>query len=168
MGHVYKIVMRFREPFWENRQIVGSYGDFSFALCLDAAFPTWWTQQPLQESVLTGWAGGPHAEVLQGCTRETILEKAIESLSQTFHLTENELRAQFLDWNLHDWNADVFARGAYSYPRLGGIDAARCLAEPVDSTLFFAGEATDWRGYSGTVHGALESGVRACREILGS
>jgi monoamine oxidase len=40
------------------------------------------------------------------------------------------------------------------------------LAEPIEETLFFAGEATDFRGYSGTVHGALESGFRVAREII--
>jgi monoamine oxidase len=40
------------------------------------------------------------------------------------------------------------------------------LAAPLEDTLYFAGEATDTAGYRGTVHGALESGLRAAEEIL--
>jgi monoamine oxidase len=40
------------------------------------------------------------------------------------------------------------------------------LAAPVNNTLFFAGEATDLTGYTGTVHGAIASGRRAAQEIL--
>ncbi|MBV8342161.1 MAG: FAD-dependent oxidoreductase, partial [Gammaproteobacteria bacterium] len=35
-------------------------------------------------------------------------------------------------------------------------------------TLFFAGEAADTDGESGTVTGALQSGVRAAREVTAS
>jgi len=40
------------------------------------------------------------------------------------------------------------------------------LAEPVVDTLFFAGEATNAQGHSGTVHGALATGIRAAREVI--
>jgi monoamine oxidase len=38
------------------------------------------------------------------------------------------------------------------------------LAEPVDASLYFAGEATD-DNHSATVFGALDSGLRAAGEI---
>lgn len=43
--------------------------------------------------------------------------------------------------------------------------AQRDLARPV-GPLHFAGEASHFLGACGTVHGALETGVRAAREIL--
>jgi monoamine oxidase len=39
------------------------------------------------------------------------------------------------------------------------------LAQPIEDTLFFAGEATDAEE-EGTVTGALQSGVRAAGEVL--
>ena len=39
------------------------------------------------------------------------------------------------------------------------------LAAPLDETLYFAGEATDI-DESGTVGGALASGIRAAKEII--
>jgi len=65
----------------------------------------------------------------------------------------------------HNWSNDPFARGAYSYPKVGGLEAARALAEPVGDTIFFAGEATDFQGASGTVHAALKSGTTTARKI---
>jgi monoamine oxidase len=67
---------------------------------------------------------------------------------------------------MHDWVDDPFSRGAYSYPLVGGSDAAKILARPIQGTLFFAGEAMDSEMRSGTVHGAIGSGRRAARGVL--
>jgi len=64
------------------------------------------------------------------------------------------------------WADDPFARGAYSYAKAGHRTAGRLLAAPIAGTLFLSGEATDVEGWSGTVHGALESGARAARDVL--
>ena len=66
----------------------------------------------------------------------------------------------------HDWINDPFARGVYSYQMVGGDDASRDLARPIDGTLFFAGEAADIAGSTGTVHGAIASGSRAAAQVL--
>ena len=67
---------------------------------------------------------------------------------------------------VHDWGRDPFARGAYSYITVGGGEARLALAQPVEDTLFFGGEATANDGQGGTVNGALETGERAGREAL--
>ena len=67
----------------------------------------------------------------------------------------------------HDWQNDPFARGAYSYAAVGGSEAGATLAAPVEATVFFAGEATEVDGQNGTVHGAIASGQRAARQLLG-
>ncbi|HET6491911.1 MAG TPA: FAD-dependent oxidoreductase, partial [Burkholderiales bacterium] len=68
---------------------------------------------------------------------------------------------------LHDWQHDLFARGAYSYVTVGGDHARETLAANLKDTLYFAGEATDLEGEAGTVAGALQSGRRAAREAMG-
>jgi monoamine oxidase len=65
----------------------------------------------------------------------------------------------------HDWTRDPHARGAYSYVGVGGINAAKRLSQPLRGTLFFAGEATE-SANSGTVEGALASGMRAFRQVV--
>ena len=66
----------------------------------------------------------------------------------------------------YDWAADPLARGAYSYVIAGGTGARKALATPVKNTLFFAGEAADTQGEWGTVAGALQSGMRAARQVI--
>ncbi|HWB61002.1 MAG TPA: NAD(P)/FAD-dependent oxidoreductase [Chthoniobacteraceae bacterium] len=160
MGKVVKVILRFKERFWER------HGHFAFAMALDAPFQTWWTQEPAVSDFLTGWAGGPAADRLAGLTRETLLERALESLALVFGEAKEKLRGLMEDFFFHDWNEDPFSRGAYSYQGIGGLEAARVLGSPVEDTLFFAGEATDFEGASGTVHAALESGRRAAREVI--
>ncbi|MNC97562.1 Flavin containing amine oxidoreductase [compost metagenome] len=50
--------------------------------------------------------------------------------------------------------------------RAGGEGAREKLRKPIGKTLYFAGEATD-ADEAGTVAGALRSGWRAAKEILG-
>jgi len=44
--------------------------------------------------------------------------------------------------------------------RTKGLPAAEALRNPVENTIYFAGEALAG-GHMGTVHGAIESGIRA-------
>jgi monoamine oxidase len=69
---------------------------------------------------------------------------------------------------VHDWQSDPYARGAYSYVTVGGMGARKALAASLQDTLYFAGEAADYEGETGTVAGALQSGMRAAREIIGA
>ena len=68
-------------------------------------------------------------------------------------------------WAFHDWQADPFSRGAYSYVLVGGVPAQEMLGRPIAGTLFLAGEATDSE-QTGTVSGAIASGQRAAGQAL--
>ena len=68
-----------------------------------------------------------------------------------------------------DWTKAPFIKGAYSYPIVGGgLIFRKELASPIDDRIFFAGEATHFKGHSGTVHGAIETGIRAIAEVEAS
>jgi monoamine oxidase len=45
------------------------------------------------------------------------------------------------------------------------VDASAQMTQPVEQTLFFAGEHTEVTGHWGTVHGALRSGMRAAEQL---
>ncbi len=172
-GQVFKIVLRFREAFWERaeflkerREQTGSNGrGLNFLHAHGAEVPTWWTSLPVRSPVLTGYVGGVAAEQLLAEDPPSRLERSLVALSDVLAVPRRDLE-ELLDASAsHDWRADLFARGAYSYIGVGGNGAPRALGRPVDGTLFFAGEATDG-AQIGTVSGALASGRRAAREVL--
>ncbi len=162
MGKVIRTTLRFRERFWADTKLA----DMSFLFSDDDTFPTWWTLVPRQNPVLTGWAPAACAERFAHKTSEFMIQQALETIARLLHWDGEETARLLEKAYVHDWQADSFARGAYSYVKVGGESAPRALAEPLEETLFFAGEATDYTGYHGTVHGAIASGRRAAGEIL--
>jgi monoamine oxidase len=174
-GQVFKIVLRFREAFWERAEFLkerreqaggGSSGrGVHFLHAHGAEVPTWWTTLPVRSPVLVGYVGAVAAEQLLAEEPPSRLERSLVALSDVFAVPRRELEGLLDASASHDWRADPFARGAYSYIGVGGIGAPRALGRPVDGTLFFAGEATDG-AQIGTVSGALASGRRAAREVL--
>ena len=116
--------------------------------------------------ILTAWAGGPKAERLATLDESGLSERAVDSLARILSADRSVLERQVQGWLVHNWSLDPFARGAYTYAGIGGLEARRRLAVPVENTLYFAGEATDTEGHAATVHGALASGRRAVRQIL--
>lgn len=69
-------------------------------------------------------------------------------------------------FQLMDWSKMPFIRGSYSYPKVGGgLIFRKELAAALDDRIFFAGEATHFKGHSATVHGAIETGIRASEEV---
>ena len=172
MGHVARITLRFRERFWEDLDLPGDnagedLSQFGFIHYAEAPIPTWWTLLPVRASVMVGWVGGTNSEKFIGRSEEYVSDQALISLKQILGVTENRLRDLLVQSHTHDWNSDPFSRGAYAYLPVGGLEAQRILARPLDDTLFFAGEATS-TGHIGTVHGAIESGHRVANEILAS
>jgi monoamine oxidase len=117
----------------------------------------------VRSELIAAWAGGPKALALGHLSEAETIERALDGLGALFD--EPALaRAELEGAAVHDWNHDPFSRGAYSYVTVGGVGAREELAAPVDSTLFFAGEATSSDGQGGTVNGALETGERAACE----
>jgi monoamine oxidase len=169
MGSALRIVLTFTRPFWEELELPGmSKEDLSqlgFIHHAGAPLPTWWSTLPEREPILVGWTGGPKAERLLKLSEAELIELAIKSLSQIFGLEVSVLQTYLAKTYFHNWNDDPLTRGAYAYLPVGGIEYQLNLAKPVDDTLFFAGEAT-CVGHIGTVHGAIQSGQRAVREII--
>jgi monoamine oxidase len=163
MGPLMKVFLRFRSPFWEEREDTRRYGFFHAP---DLPIPTWWTLSPLRSRYLVGWAGGPEAEALSRLREDEVLRQAMEVLGRLFKLSRRALQEQVESWRVQDWQREPFTRGGYAVIPAGAVDAMEVLARPVLGTLFFAGEATHLEGEEGTVHGALATGLRAAREVL--
>ncbi len=170
MGKVIRVVLRFRERFWDaikpRRGNSASLSDMGFLFSQNDWFPTWWTTMPRKEPIITGWAPFRCAEKLSGKSHSFVIEQSLRALGEVLGTSFEEMQALLEEGYFHDWQADPFSRGAYSYGKVGANEAQQALIRPIENTLFFAGEATDISGHNGTVHGAIASGCRAATQIL--
>lgn len=164
-GDVMRVVLRFTHPWWEERT---DLVDAGFWLSQERYFPTWWTSLPVRTALLIGWSAGPHADELVGRSRVEVLRVALDDLARVSRMSVERLNQMLEAAYFHDWQADPFSRGAYSYVPAGAMKARESLAVPVAETLFFAGEATETTGHSATVHGAIASGKRAAEQVIRS
>ncbi len=170
MGSVVRVSLIFRSRVWCDEVAATDRGvlaeplkELSF-LFTETKTPTvWWTPHPSEAPMLTGWIGGPRAAI----PREALLDRCLNTLADIFSTSSQVLADELVSWHFHDWDADEFARGAYSYVPAGALTASREMAVPLDDTLYFAGEHTTVSGHWGTVHGALQSGAAAAGKILG-
>jgi len=170
MGKVIRVTLSFRQRFWDSLRPPDhpsrTLEAMSFLFSQDDFFPTWWTQMPNKVPLLTGWSPAHCAERVSGQGTPFTVHRSLETLSRLLRVSRVELETLLADAYVHDWQADPFSGGAYSYARVGQDLAQEELAAPVEKTLFFAGEAADISGHNGTVHGAIRSGRRAAAQLL--
>lgn len=160
-GNVIKILLLFDDCFWKNhptRQM-----GFLFS---DKEIPTWWTQYPQAIPLLTGWLAGPKAAALKGASEEELLQKAIVSLSEIFSISTAQLHQKLKTYYIANWVANPYCYGGYAYETVNGPAFCQILKEPVDNTLFFAGEALHEGPQIGTVEAALCSGKEAAAQLI--
>jgi monoamine oxidase len=171
VGHVLRVTLRLNEALWASDWFakharVDGIDALSFLHTADDDFPVWWTAYPMRASVIVGWRGGPGAQRLAQLSARDIEARALASLGRQLGVSISRIRRMVDGVWMHNWEHDPFARGAYSYQKVGGAGAPRALARPIHRTLFFAGEATSSEGSTGTVGGAIATGRRAAGQVL--
>lgn len=154
-GNVVKVIFVFQTRFWN---------DFGFVHALGQAIPTWWNHP--RAALLTGWAGGTQADLLLRRSPGELEDAGLRILGRIFSSRAAQLRSQLTAMHYCNWAGEPHIRGAYSSIPVNSLDLPPKLGAPVAETLFFAGEATVTDAQMGTVFGALDSGLRAAREIL--
>jgi monoamine oxidase len=163
MGPVIKLALCFSKPFWTGIDD-GRHRDVAFFHAPGAPFPTFWSTLPVRSSVLYAWSGGPNAARIVARTTDEVLRPALASVAQLFGKDRNYRRLlEGVYW--HDWQNDPYSCGAYGYAGVNGGAARKQLAEPVEQTVFFAGEAMD-EEESSSVGGALNTGRQAAERVL--
>lgn len=161
MGHAARVILQFRRDFAEH-----AAPRRAFIHNPSSLFETFWADDNEAFVQWTAWAGGPKAEELARESTEQRKRLALGSLGSLLGLPEATLEAALVcPVQHHDFSNDGHVRGAYSFCRPGGAQAARSLSAPIGGALFLAGEATD-HDYPGTVAGAIASGARAARQAL--
>ena len=81
-GNVVKVIFQFRERWWPP---------FGFMAAPDEVFPTWWTDPRLP--ILTGWAGGPKADLLLKYSSAQLKQFGLKTLALIFPEHAEEIPA---------------------------------------------------------------------------
>ncbi len=159
MGTLNKCFLRFPDVFWPT--------DVDWLEYIPNE-PGHWTEwvsfaNAADKPILLGFMAGNVGRQIESFTDQQIVASAMATLRKIFG---EDIPAP-TDYQITRWFSDPFAHGSYSFNPIGSNPKLRSeLAKPIDSKLYFAGEATE-EDYFGTAHGAYLSGIRAAREILG-
>lgn len=167
-GLVNKVVLRFEEAFWvvqtddedsddEGPDYIGrvskEHGVFYLFLSLVKC---------VGAPILVATVSGSFAEHIERISDEEVVSMVLDALQQMY---PNFERDKLLGHTVTRWRMDKYARGSYSFAKVGTTpDDYGRISEAVGS-LCFAGEATH-RKHPATAHGAFMSGVREAARII--
>lgn len=158
MGLVNKLYLEFPRVFWDaSIQVVG------YDSPRRGRWMSWYDYSAVTgAAILLGFCAPPAAAELEQLDDEALVADAMQTLRVIYGEDIPEPTA----WAATRWGQDPFARGAYSYLKVGAKSSQRkTLAKPIDGRLLLAGEHTD-RRYPSTTHGAWRSGAKAARQVL--
>jgi monoamine oxidase len=153
-----RIILKVRDKFWPDGATVlysgGDAGVFNIE------------QESNNTYILSSFVVGATAEKMNNRSETNIMNDIQADLSKLFG---NKAGNSIVDSRVVFWSEMPFIKGSYSYHKVGGSMSNRQeLSKSIDRKVFFAGEATNYTGNSGSVQGAIESANRVTDEVLGS
>jgi monoamine oxidase len=153
---VARIFLQTRTRFWESQGLSGT-------LLTDrpwSIFPR--TPDPAsRRGILESYSAGVEARRIAK-TQEGPLRLAVREAAAVFP----ELPDQFEGGAAKLWDEDEWARGGYTWFQSGQMRTLLPVIARTEGRLLFAGEHTS--AYPGWMQGALASGVRSAREVMGA
>ena len=158
-GSVIKFVLDFTKPFWQEK-----YPDVGFVVS-EEQVPTWWVQQK-DDTLLTGWLGGPPADEWINAGKEQLLSIAVHSLSNIFQLSYAEIQDMLVESHVFNWPHDEWADGGYSYTTPESASVLKLFNDPPADTIFFGGEGFYEGKSPGTVEAALSNGLAMAKKLI--
>lgn len=158
-GRVTKVIMEFRERFWNPQMnfLRGGKQQFSWPPL---------AHHDKEAPYLNALVGGSQADVLAAMGRGAAARKIAREIMAA-HDIKNP-RQLFVNGATIAWHKERYIRTGYSSLDVDAAqDTRKTLGQPIEDTLFFAGEATSMQ-HPGTVTGAIESAYRTAEEIIAS
>ncbi len=157
MGTIIKFVLEFDSIQWPD--------DLGFILS-DETVPTWWSQLPGRQPILTGWLGGPAAAKVSDLRDDELVDKALISLAAILDKTVSELRDRLTAAHVFNWQKETAVEGGYSYATPRTSTARTFLQHPVGDTIFFSGEGIYEGSSPGTVEAAIIQAKKTALQVL--
>jgi monoamine oxidase len=158
MGLINKLYLEFPRVFWDaDVQVVG------YQSARRGRWMSWYDYSAVTGvPILLGFCAGAGAAEVEALDDAASVDSAMDALRRIYGPDIPPPRAAVVT----RWGQDPFARGAYSFLKVGARSSQRkTLATPIGGRLLLAGEHTD-RRYPATTHGAWRAGVRAARRLL--
>jgi len=158
-----KIIFKFSERLWpENSSYMYATG----------LVPLYWATGAGgrgEDVYLTAFVCGENADILSA-QGDAMIASILSELDTLF----GDATSKYVSHYIQDWGDEEFIQGgdeefiqgAYSYSKPGTGNAREIIAKDLGSKVYFAGEATHTQGHFATVHGAMETALRAVNEIL--
>ncbi|KAL3134987.1 hypothetical protein ABBQ32_007941 [Trebouxia sp. C0010 RCD-2024] len=125
-------------------------------------------QQSTPVHCMVGFVAGSRAEEISKLRQNSVIIQTLSQLDEMFGTRRQRFPAtsSFLNATIVDWSREKHIHGAYTYPTLHAQVGDRdVLAQPIGTTIFFAGEATH-PAINPCMQAAMETGQRAAAELL--
>ena len=159
MGDVIKLHLVFKKAFWP--------GNDSWLFIAKKPFIAWWPSSYARngvDHVFTAFITNEEARKFSKMPEKEVIDLALDYLEQVFSV--KDIRSLFIKGKMVSWTNNPWIRGGYTFVPPGKFGSRQELAKSLDNKIYFAGEATVTDSNPATVHGAIESGIRAAKEIL--
>lgn len=158
-GRVTKVIMEFREQFWNPNM------NFLRGGRQQLSWPPL-AQHDREAPYLSALVGGTQADILARMNIGAAARKVAREIMAVHGITNPQ--HMFVNGFTTAWHREAHIQTGYSTPDVGAPpDVRERLRRPVDDTLFFAGEAVS-SSHPGIVTGAIETGYQAADEIIAS
>ena len=157
---VARIFLQCRRRFWIDEGLSG----YAFT---DLPITFMWDGAPAHRSgrgILQCFMTGERARRFAAMDDERRLMLTLETVQQVFPAIRENFEAAVFK----TWDEDTYSLGAYAYYRPGRISALLSHLKRAEGQIHFAGEHLSPLLFRGLAQGAIESGLDAAREIVGS
>lgn len=151
-----KLFVAFDAPQWEPS---ATFLAHTGTLC------RWFFPPSSSEAVAEAYITADRAEAVDAMDGAALTSLALAELATLLGKQQAELAKSHRWTHCVSWANEPHVYGGYASVRPGCLeDCRQALAAPLD-VLYFAGEATAWNSNPQTAHGAIESGLRAAKEL---
>ena len=159
MGTVWKTYAIYDKPFWREAGLNGLSATNEG--CTTVTFDN--SPKDGSKGIMMGFVLGNQAKAFSNLSEEERKTSILDSFAK-FYGEKARNPIAYID---HSWAAEAFTRGCYAglMPTGAWTSLGKALREPVGNIHWAGTETSDvWNGY---IDGAIRSGERVVREILG-
>lgn len=150
-----RVYLQARRKFWVDQGLPGfANTDLPIMGILDSTF-----NQPGPRGILQSMTAGPQARQVTAMKEAERIRFTLEHMEKVYP----GIRQNFEGGTSKCWDEDEWARGDYAWFKPGQMTSLLPHIARPEGRVHFAGEHTSpWTGW---MQGALESGIRAAREV---